>query len=179
MEQLELREVIVLGASIGGWLALEIAVRNASRMRALAVAGASGIHVPGLRKGDLFLWSPEQRARNLVFDQALAERALAHAPSAEETDRALKNQFTLARLAWEPRLFDPHLHKWLHRIQVPTLVVWGAEDKLLPAGYAAEYGRLIPRARVEIVPQCGHLPHIEQPQAFTRLFRAFTAQVPR
>ncbi|MDH4191273.1 MAG: alpha/beta hydrolase [Betaproteobacteria bacterium] len=176
LDQLDLREVTVIGSSIGGWLALEIAVRNATRMKALCVIGPSGIHVPGLGKGDIFLWSPEERVRNLFVDQAIAERLLAQTPTPEEQEIAVKNQFTVARLAWEPRLFDPNLHKWLHRIKLPTQIVWGDSDRILPAGYAAEYRKLIPQARVDIIAQCGHLPQTEKPQEFLRLFRDFVAQ---
>ncbi|HEY7240019.1 MAG TPA: alpha/beta hydrolase [Burkholderiales bacterium] len=175
MERLELRDAIVIGSSIGGWIALEIAVRNASRIRALSLVAPSGIHVAGLAKGDVFLWPPEDRVRKLFFDQSVAERILAQPPSAQDT--AEKNLHALARLAWEPRFYDPHLAKWLHRIKLPLHIVWGEEDRLLAPGYAAEYKKLIPHARVDIVPQCGHLPQSEKPEAYLRLFREFAATV--
>jgi pimeloyl-ACP methyl ester carboxylesterase len=177
IEQFELEDAIVLGASIGGWLALEIAVRNASRIRALSVIGPSGIHVAGLQKGDLFLWTPEQRVRNLFADQSIAERMLAQPLTPELIDMNLKNQYTLARLAWEPRLFDPHLHKWLHRVKVPAQIIWGDSDKILPPGYAEAFKKLIPHARVDIVANCGHLPQTEKPQEFLRLFGEFAAKL--
>ena len=77
LEQLDIRDAVVIGSSIGGWLALEIAVRNTSRIRALSLIGPAGIHVPGLKKGDMFLWSPEEKVRNLFADQGIAERLLA------------------------------------------------------------------------------------------------------
>ncbi len=177
VEQLGLEDLLVMGSSIGGWLALEIAIRNTSRIRALSLIGPAGIYVPGLKKGDMFLWSPEERVRNLYVDQSIAERQLAQPQSPQEQETALKNFFTVARLAWEPRFFDPHLPKWLHRIKVPTQIVWGDSDKLLPAGYAAEFGKLIPGAKVHVVPHCGHLPQTEKPQEFLRLFRDFASQV--
>ena len=170
MEKLDLRDTILLGASIGGWLALEIAVRSSARLRALSVVGPSGIHVAGLKKGDPFLWVGEDKVRKLFVDQAVAERVLAQPV---DTDVMLKNQFTVAKLAWEPRLFDPHLAKWLHRIDVPTQIVWGENDQVLPAGYAHAYERLIPRSRVDIVQRCGHLPHVEKPAEFVEIFRRF------
>lgn len=175
LERLDLRDTIVIGSSIGGWLALEIAVRNASRIRALSLVAPSGIHVAGLAKGDVFLWPPEKRVRELYFDQGVAERVLAQPPAPQDT--VDKNLYTLARLAWEPRLYDPHLSKWLHRIKVPLQIVWGEGDRLLAPGYAAEYKKLIPHARVDIVPQCGHLPQSEKPDAYLRLFREFASAV--
>src|ERR1041384_2924704 len=101
MERLDLRDTIVVGSSIGGWVALEIAVRNASRIRALSLVAPSGIHVAGLAKGDLFLWPPEKTFGELYFDQGLAERVLAQSPAPQDE----KNMHTLARLAWEPRFY--------------------------------------------------------------------------
>jgi len=175
MERLDLRDAIVVGSSIGGWVALEIAVRNAARIRALSLVAPAGIHVAGLAKGDVFLWPPEKRVRELYFDQGIDERVLALHPAPQDT--VDKNLYTLARLAWEPRFYDPHLSKWLHRIKVPLQIVWGEGDRLLAPGYAAEYKKLIPHARVDIVPQCGHLPQSEKPDAYLRLFREFASAV--
>jgi pimeloyl-ACP methyl ester carboxylesterase len=175
LERLDLRDVTVIGSSIGGWLALEIAIRNSTRIRALSVVGPAGIYVPGLKRGDVFLWSPEEKLRNLFVDQSIPERILAQPSTPEQTEISVKNEFTVARLAWEPRMFDPNLYKWLHRIQVPTQIIWGDSDKILPAGYAAEFKKLIPQARVDIVPSCGHLPQAEKPKEFVKLFREFVS----
>jgi pimeloyl-ACP methyl ester carboxylesterase len=173
IEQLELREVHLVGASIGGWVALEIAVRNASRLQRLTAVGPLGIYVPGIKRGDVFLWSPEEKVRNLYHDQQLADRILAQPATPEQVESEVKNQYTVARLAWEPRMFDPHLAKWLHRIKLPTQVIWGEHDKILPPAYAAEFQKLIPGARVDIVRECGHLPHNEKPEEFARLVKEF------
>ena len=74
----------------------------------------------------------------------------------------LANRFMAARLGWQPRWFNPALERWLHRIKVPTLVLWGADDKLLPCAYAKRWQERVPGARVEIIPACGHLAHIEK-----------------
>ncbi len=177
MEQLDLRNVFLVGSSIGGWLALEIAVRSAERLRALSVIGPSGIYSQGLKRGDLFLWTPEERVRNLFHDQTIADRLLSVPPTPEQVEVSIKNYHTTAKLAWEPRLFDPHLHKWLHRIKVPTQIVWGDSDKILPSGYAAAFKKLIPHARIDIVPACGHLPQTEKPDHFVKVFREFAATV--
>lgn len=176
LESRAIRDALVVGSSLGGWLALELAVRNASSIGALTLIGPAGIHVPGLNKGDLFLWSAEERLRNLFVDQSIAERMLAQPMTADDVETATKNQYTTARLAWEPRLYDPHLHKWLHRIKVPTQIVWGEDDKVLPSGYAKELARLIPGARVDLIARCGHLPQTEKPQEFLRLLRSFAIE---
>ena len=175
LERLDLSDVILVGTSIGGWLALEIAVRSTARIAAISVVGPSGLYVPGLSRGDIFLWSPEERVRKLFVDQSIADRMLAQVLTPDQNEAMIKNQYTVAKLAWEPRLFDPHLYKWLHRIDVPTQILWGESDKVSPVGYAAEFARLIPQARVDIIAACGHLPPVEQPAEFCRLLRAFVA----
>ena len=61
--------------------------------------------------------------RNLYHDQSFADRILALAPSETQMNVMLKNRFTVAKLGWQPRWFNPDLEKWLHRIKLPALVV--------------------------------------------------------
>jgi pimeloyl-ACP methyl ester carboxylesterase len=173
LKRLDLRNVHVVGSSLGGWLALEMAVRDCSRIRSLVLVGPSGITAPAVQSGDIFLWSPEELVRNLFFDLAIAEKMLAQPMTAEQLDVSLKNRHTVARLAWEPRLHDPFLHKWLHRVNVPVKIVWGEADKILPVAYAREFKKLMPAAEVEIIPRCGHLPQAEKPQEFCEIVFRF------
>ena len=85
----------------------------------------------------------------------------------------LKNRLATAKLAWQPRLYNPDLHKWLHRITVPTLILWGADDKVLPAAYGPPYRDLIPGARLEVIAGCGHVPQVEKHDEFIRLVTRF------
>jgi pimeloyl-ACP methyl ester carboxylesterase len=174
LEQLNLREVHLVGSSLGGWLALEVAIRDQSRLKTLSVVGPLGIYVPNVKRGDLFLWSPEEKVRNLFCDQKLADRMLSQPSTPEMVETEVKNLHSVARLAWEPRMFDPHLSKWLHRIRIPAQILWGDHDKVLPPAYAAQFQKLIPGARVDIVKQCGHLPHTEKPEEFARLVKDFS-----
>ncbi len=175
-DALGLDDVHVVGSSLGGWLACEIAIRSTGPMRSLTLVGAAGIPVDGVPMGDLFLWSPEDRVRNVYCDQALADARLAHAPSEEEADIALKNYFTTSRLAWNPRFCNPDLPKWLHRIRIPTMILWGAEDRIFPPAYGEAYAALIPGAELRIAPQCGHLPHQEKTDAFIDAVAAIAEQ---
>jgi pimeloyl-ACP methyl ester carboxylesterase len=79
---------------------------------------------------------------------------------------AMKNRLATAKLAWQPRFYNPHLAKWLHRVSVPTLILWGDHDKIIPAGYGPAFRDLIPGARLEVFTNCGHVPHIEQTDAW-------------
>ena len=152
----------LVGNSLGGWIAAELAVRNCTRLASLTLISPAGVRVKGVPMGDNFIWSPEEATRNLFHDQAFAERILALTPTEEEADRLLTNRFMAARLGWQPRWFNPALARWLHRIKVPTLLLWGENDKLLPCAYAKAWQERIPGVRVETLAACGHLPHIEK-----------------
>ena len=78
-----------------------------------------------------------------------------------------------AWVTYSNRDYDPHLHKWLHRIDVPTHVIWGADDRLFPKDYALAYQHLIPGSKLTIIPECGHVPPIEQPQALLAALEGF------
>src|ERR1700730_18003913 len=166
IEGLKLGHVPLLGGSLGGWVAAELAVRDQSSLATLTLVAAAGIHVPGVQKGDIFLWSAQELARNLFYDQKLAEAMLDEQVNQEELDIQLKNRLTTAKLCWQPRLYNVHLAKWLHRITLPTLILWGAEDQLIPSQYGPAFHDLIPNSRLEILPDCGHLPQVEKMTEF-------------
>jgi pimeloyl-ACP methyl ester carboxylesterase len=157
-------QVHLVGHSLGGWTAAELAVRNCSRLASLTLIAPAGIRVKGVPSGDNFIWSPEEAVRNLYCDQAVAERILATPVSDEDADLMLANRYAAAKFGWEPRWFNPSLERWLHRISVPTLVLWGDSDKLFPAAYAKRWGERVPGARIEIITNCGHVPTIERPE---------------
>jgi pimeloyl-ACP methyl ester carboxylesterase len=166
------RELHLLGHGIGGWIALELAVRSTARLSRLTVAGCAGIRVAGIARGDLFLWSPEQAAENLLQDPAARAHHLAmlgRDMSAEDRRESLRNRETLALLAWEPRLYDPDLEKWLHRIDVPTHVIWAQDDRLLSLPHGEAIAAAIPGTRLSVVPESRHLMQFDQPARFAAL----------
>ena len=103
LEGLDLEGVHLIGNSLGGWLAAEIAIQSTQRLRTLTLISAAGLHIPGVPKGDIFLWSPEERVRNLFVNQKLADQRLAMPLSDEMADIGLKNELATADLAWHPR----------------------------------------------------------------------------
>jgi len=173
LDQLDLRGVHLVGSSLGGWIAAELAVRNATRLASLTLVGSAGIHVKDVEQVDTFLSNEQQRIRDLFYDQELAEAVIASSERPEQEDAALKNRMITAKLSWQPRSHDPNLRKWLHRIKVPTLLVWGANDLLFPADYAFVYQQLIPGAKAVVLPECGHLPHVEKGDAFAAELESF------
>lgn len=168
LDALDLHDVHVVGHSLGGWLAAEIAIRNEGRIRSWSLIAPAGIRLRGTPMADIFIWSQEESVRNLFHDQGFADRVLALEPTAEQLDVMLRNRYTFAKLAWQPRGFNPALAKWLHRITRPTTIVWGRDDQLLPAAYADLWSEHIPHATVEMLDACGHLPPVEQAEATAR-----------
>ncbi|MEX0409017.1 alpha/beta hydrolase [Aquibium sp. LZ166] len=166
IDHLGLDKVHLLGTSIGGWIAAELATRSCEKVRTLTLVAPAGIHVKGVKKGDIFMWSPEETAQNLFHNQEIA-KAVPQPANEDELMVVLKNRLMTAKLGWQPRMYNPHLKKWLHRVDVPTLIIWGDDDKLIPAAYGPAYRDLIPNSSLEVIAECGHLPHVEKAQEFT------------
>lgn len=158
---LGLEPVHLVGNSLGGWIALEIAIRDAARLRTLSLISPGGLFLDGYPAGNVFSWSAEEFARNVFVS---ADFAASYASQLAMMDARLlgKNNATLAKIARSPLLCNPQLAPWLHRIKRPTLILWGDQDKVFPVSHAAALGKLIPNATIKIVSECGHLPHIEK-----------------
>ena len=173
LDQLDLNDVDLVGHSLGGWIAAELAVRNTARLASVTLIAAAGIHVTGVSQVDTFLLNDEQRTRTSVHDPKLAEEMIKLRLKPELEDVNLKNRTISAKLMWQPRSYDPQLRKWLHRIDVPAHLIWGANDKLFPKELAFAYQKLIPGSGVTIIPECGHIPQTEQRAAFVAALEGF------
>jgi pimeloyl-ACP methyl ester carboxylesterase len=178
-DALSLQGAHLVGHSMGGWIAAEILIRNQARFRSLTLISPAGLRVDGVQAGDLFIWTPQELTRNLFHDQALAEQVLAIPVSDEQMNVLLKNRFTVAKLAWQPRWFNPDLGKWLHRITVPSLLIWGKEDKIMPAAFAKAWQENLSGVRIVTFDNCGHIPQAEKAADTTRQIKAFLSEVAR
>jgi pimeloyl-ACP methyl ester carboxylesterase len=179
ISQLGLTNVNVVGHALGGWIACEIAIRCDRDFRSLTLVAPAGIRILGIRKLDTFLMSPEAVAEHSYVDFSdYVARAVPDNADEHAVEVYLRDQLTYARLAWQPRLFDPHLHKWLNRISVPTLLVWGEDDHVIPPAYADAFVSMIPRAKRAMITHAGHYPQIEQPAAFVQCLETFYQQLP-
>ena len=173
MKHFGLTDVTVVGTSMGGWIACEIAVRDPARIKRQVLVAPAGLRIIGTPVADLFLWNAETTVRNLFHSKEMAERMLAIPMSEEDSDIGAKNRLMTARLAWSPRLCNPELEKWIHRVELPTLVVWGRNDALIPVAYAERFRAAIPGAKVQIIEECGHIPHAEKTAEFLAAIRGF------
>jgi pimeloyl-ACP methyl ester carboxylesterase len=175
LDVFDLRQVHLVGLSLGGWTAAELAVRNASRLASLTLMDAPGIQAPGIEPRDHTLAGEEQSTRDTYFDPKLAAdaRARASVPGNEAVHQA--NRRLVARLAGQHRYHDPQLQRWLARIRIPTHVIWGENDRIFPPIYGETWQKAITGARLTLVPRCGHLPIQEQPDIFAAAVAAFCA----
>jgi pimeloyl-ACP methyl ester carboxylesterase len=179
LEALKLRDLHIVGHSLGGWIAAEILVRDRSRAKSLTLISSGGIRVEGVPSGDLFIWNREELLRNVFYNQAYADIALSLQPTEQQVDTMLKNRFTATKLGWQPRWFNPDLEKWLHRIKLPALILWGDEDKIMPAAYAGLWRERLPDARLVMIEKCGHVPQVEKMSETIAPLRDFLAEVSR
>lgn len=161
-EELGLKDIHIVGHSMGGWLSQEIAIRSQARIKSITLMSSVGIPVKNDPVADLFMMAPEQLLRALYADPDILARELARTPAPEEIQRMIVSRRSSARLAWSPRFVNLKLSKWLHRITVPVQLVWGAEDKIVSAAHAAEIKRFIPHASVTLFPGVGHIPFAEK-----------------
>lgn len=174
LEQFDLNDVILVGFSLGGWLAAEIAVRNTSRISKLALVDAVGIKV-GDREtrdiADIFALPPDKLTPLMFHDPANAPD-ISNLSDEEMLIRG-RNREAMALYGWEPYLHNPKLRQRLHRIDVPTLVIWGASDGLVKPAYGRAYAESIPGASFVAIQEAGHTPQTEQCDAFVEQLTEF------
>jgi pimeloyl-ACP methyl ester carboxylesterase len=164
LDALDLHDVVLVGFSMGGWAAAEIAVRNTSRLLKLVLVDAVGIK-PGDRDTrdvtDIFAMPAPEVAKLMFHDPSRAPNPAAMTD--EQLTALAADRIAHAMYTWDPYMHNPKLRYRLHRINMPTLLIWGASDGVVPVAYAEAYRALIPGARLVVIPKAGHLPQVEQP----------------
>ena len=179
LDTLGVERVHLVGASLGGWIAAEMAVMASARLRSLVLIDPVGIKVEGWIYPFLFgMELPELVAT--IFHRP--EAALALAPPDQSIDTLLelyRQNTALARVAWNPYLYNPRLRRRLARISAPTLLAWGDHDRLAPPVCADAWRKEIPGARVVTFAHSGHVPHLEEPAEVAAAVGDFCAGVER
>jgi pimeloyl-ACP methyl ester carboxylesterase len=168
IEKLGLDNLVVIGNSVGGWIAAELALRNSPRVAAMALLNPCGIDTgsPDRTIVDPMKLAPQERAAMAFHDPA--RYALAPA-TPEAAAQMAANQQTLRVYAGETFMHDPTLHGRLAGVTLPTAVIWGESDRIVDIDYGRRFADAIPGARFAAVPQAGHFPHIEQPETVLAL----------
>jgi pimeloyl-ACP methyl ester carboxylesterase len=175
MDALDLAQAIVVGVSLGGWIAAEVAVKSTARISHLVLANAVGIKAADRETreiADIFAMTEDEFNGRAYFDPAAGKRDYAAMPEAQVRIVA-RNREATARYAWSPYMHDPKLKQRLHRVRVPTLLLWGTADRILSESYGRAYAEAIPGARFEAIARAGHFPHLEAPDEFAGKVFAF------
>ena len=170
LDTLDWREVTLVGASLGGWIAAAMAVKNTSRIAGLVLVDALGAKLGSGSEGEFvdFFSTPRSRLEELYYhDAAFARRDI---PDLSDEERAViaRNWEAAAMYGWNPYMHDPKLRARLYRIHVASLVLWGAHDAIVAASYGKAYSEALPRGSFESIAGAGHFPHIEKPLELAR-----------
>jgi pimeloyl-ACP methyl ester carboxylesterase len=164
--RLRLDRVILVGASLGAWVAAEMATKNTGNLDRLVLIGPLGIKVGPVDKldvPDIFAMSRSELDRRLY---ARPEKWRLDPTQKSDAELAIiaQNWESLALVSWEPYMHNPKLKHRLPSIDRPTLVLRGEEDGLVSSAYAESFAGLIPGARIETIPGAAHLAHVEEPR---------------
>ena len=180
IDRLALSKVILVGHSIGGWTAAELATKSTHDIDRLVLIAPVGIKVGPVDRLDIpdIYAMPEDRLDALLYADPAKFRPDASQMSDAELLTRARNRQTLALVTWEPYLHNPKLKHRLHRIDRPTLLIRGAQDGLISNDYAAAYAGLIPGARLITIDGAGHSPQLEQPERFVEAIERFAGVHP-
>ena len=176
-------DVTVIGFSFGGWIAAEMAVTAPRNLGRLILVDPVGIKIGGREDRDIahfFNTDPNELLRRAWHDpgrRPAGIHGLGWQATIDETmtDQQMiglaRNWDSLCIYAWRPHMFNPQLKQWLHRIRVPTRVIWGQADGIVAPDYGRAYAGLIPGAEFRAIPNAGHHPELEQAAAFLEAIR--------
>ncbi|MBM9468125.1 alpha/beta fold hydrolase [Nakamurella leprariae] len=170
LDRLVVQEFDLIGCSLGGWVAVELALLAGDRVRSLTLIDAAGLAGDGSAP-DIFATDPATMLRLTVHDEQRREAARTAPPDAVVSRRLQRSRETARRIAADPYMHDPSLPDRARVISVPVQVFWGAQDGVIPVSYATAWSAVFPTADVQIIDRAGHLPHVERPEEF--LSRSF------
>ena len=175
LESLPGEKATLVGFSFGGWLAAELAVACSHRIDKLVLVDPVGIKISDRETPDIldvFNRSPDEVRRASWHDPERFAPDF-NAMSDEALTVYARNREALCLYAWHPYMYNPQLPRWLGRIKVPTLLIWGEGDRVVTPDYGRAYSRLIPGSRFELIEAAGHHPEIEQPGMFVERVSRF------
>ncbi|AOR36715.1 alpha/beta hydrolase [Streptomyces fodineus] len=163
LDELALSDVTVVGNSIGGWIAAEIALLGSDRISSVVLVNAAGIQVPGHPVADPFTLTPAELSA-LSFHDVERFRIDPSTFSDEQRAAAIANRAALQVYSGPHAMADPTLRERLTKVTHPVLVAWGESDQVVDTDYGLAYADAIPGARFELLLRTGHMPQIETPE---------------
>jgi pimeloyl-ACP methyl ester carboxylesterase len=178
LERLDLRDVLVIGSSMGGWIASTMALRDTARISGLVLLDAAGIQVDGHPVTDVSSLTPAELSA-LSFHNPAAFQVDPATVSPEQAAVRVANIKTLYVYDQGLGMADPKLRRRLQRVQIPVLVVWGESDGITHPEYGRAYAQSFPNAHFELIQEAGHLPQLEQPERVLKLVSEFADSLAR
>ena len=170
---------VVVGHSLGGMIAAEMAALAPQSIGGLVLVDAFGLWLDSAPVPDLFALLPYELGDVLFSDASVASRLLSGAADGAELEE-LRAFFVdnARRMGTAGKILFPipnrGIARRLYRVQVETLVAWGSEDRVMRPAYAERWVSLLPRARAVVVEGAGHMLPYERPDAFAREILGFT-----
>jgi pimeloyl-ACP methyl ester carboxylesterase len=170
LELSHLKDVLVVGFSIGGWIAAEMAVLDSKAIAGLILVDAGGLTAPGQSVLDVFSVAPSDLAS---FSYHAPERFRMGALTEQQAAAMRSNFAALAVYGRAQNMQDPDLHERLGSVTIPAVVVWGESDRVFTPEYGRCYAAAFPNGQFKLISECGHMPQIEQPDRLLEIVREF------
>jgi pimeloyl-ACP methyl ester carboxylesterase len=180
LDHFKIQRVPIVGFSMGGWIAAELAATCPERIAKLVLVDAVGLKVEGAEIADIFLLTPQEMTPLVFYDlNQVVERdkLFPTHPTLEDVELREKSQLMAQLIGWKPYMHNPKLIHRLRRISSPTLVVWGKQDQLVPLAHGEAYRDAIRGAELKVIDRCGHSPQLERPAEFAAIVEGFLARV--
>lgn len=178
LERRDFGKPTLVGTSFGGWIAMETCIRSCEAIDRLVLINSVGVKFGGREErdiADIYALSSDELLRRSFFDPVRMAPEYARLSDGELNEVARDRQAT-ALYGWRPYMHNPGLRQWLHRVRVPSLVIWGENDGIVTPDYGRKLFRSLPEAQFEEIGQAGHYPQIERPDevadAINRFARA-------
>lgn len=168
-DKLSLQNIHLVGVSLGGWIASEIAVKNTNNISEITLLNTLGIKISDRTTvdiTDIYTLNRKKRIKTMFYDEKVGKKVIIDPkglPEDELYNYYVNEQNSLA-IGWKPFMHNPKLLERLHRINVPVTVLWGAEDGVVSTDYGKAFTNALPQAEFHLVENAGHYPHLEKPE---------------
>ena len=172
---LGLDQYILMGSSMGGWVAAEMAAMDRHQIKGLVLIDAAGIKPEKGEIAEIFMVGADTRLKLRFYDtsQVANYEQFSQELTPEQADTQHANQAMASRLCWRPYLNNPSLSHYLGKVTTPTLIVWGKQDAIIPEECGELYLKALPNATLKVIEHCGHSPQLEKPQEFNSAVSEF------
>lgn len=177
VQALGLQHYILMGSSMGGWVAAEMAAMCHYDLQGLILVDAAGIKPEQSEIAEIFMVSAQTRQKQRFYDSSQVPNLERYTRTLTPEEQAIEhaNREMASRLCWKPYLHNLSLPHYLGKVSTPTLIVWGKQDAIIPLECGELYRQALPHATLRVIDRCGHSPALEKPQEFVNVVTTFLA----